>query len=107
MYGRGKGRVEKLLSVVIQAESFMVEDVRVIWAVNYAWGHNQSSTCQVSYLIGKVFIDSLQLESSIFSLEDKVFENQTHSFKPAQGILGVAVQFILTRKLLLRNGAHS
>lgn len=85
MYGRGKGRVEKLLSEVIQAESFMVEDVRVIGAVNFAWGHNQPSTCQVSYLIGKVFIDSLQLESSIFSLEDKVFENQITFIQTSTG----------------------
>ena len=77
MYGRGNGRVEKLLSEVIQEESFMVEDAHLIWAVNYTWGRNQSPACQVSYLIGKVVIDSLQLESSIVSLEDKVFENQT------------------------------
>lgn len=85
MYGRGKGRVEKLLSEVIQAESFMVEDAHLNWAVNYTWGCNQSPTCQMSYLIGNVFIDSPQLEASIVSLEDKVFENQNTFIQTSTG----------------------
>lgn len=85
MYSRGNGRVEKLLSEVIQAESFMVEDAHLIWPVNYTWGRNQSPTCQVSYLIGKVVINSLQLESSIVSLEDKVFENQNTFIQTSTG----------------------